>query len=512
MRAIAVVLLCGLTFAGDDNLLRSLLGADDAERAAAAARVRALEPKAREAIAGQLAGLLKHEDVLRRREAARGLEQLGPQARVAVHALVAALRDRDTSVRIRALGALSEMKDDSEATVKGVLEATTDPDSTVRAAGVAALWNIGGAQKPVLEALIDSLNDSSASIRWRAAIALGRREKDAGPAVIALATALRDEDPSVRQAAVDALQRLGEVAKPAWRHLIGQLDAEDTKFVLDVAAVLGAISVSPDLVVPMIKRHLTDKDWRIRSKACWALSKLGTHAKLALKELELATKDKNPAVRRTALQAIYAADPKRPGAYDAYTKAYDEEQKWRTLRHYNNDLTAAIKSLTRLLKTGSALTRSVAADDLGDLGRDARPAISALIAALQDPENKVRGSVLRALAEIRIFDPAPILPLMKDPDSEIREEAVRAVGKSELLDCAALDAIVARLIDSVADVRTEARWALEDLKGAAVPALIRGLADERELGIRIAKFAGRRSRHSPTSDRRPFRTLLPRCA
>jgi len=207
---------------------------------------------------------------------------------------------------------------------------------------------------------------------------------------------------------------------------------------------------------------------------------------LALPELEKASKDKHPAVRRTALQAIYAAFPKREGAYEAYSKAYDEELKWRILNHYKNDLKAALASLTKSLQVGNALDRKVAANDLGNLGEDAVPAVPALLKALATSELDVRLAVLRALESIRMPDAAHLTPLLEDPEPKIRDATIEAIGAARKAGSDALDGIVGCLTDPNEDVRDQARWTVTDLGARGVAALVRGLA--RNPAIRLGSL------------------------
>jgi len=485
---LATILLCAVVGAADNELLEALLSPQQSTRVSAAARVRELPEAERVALAKHLAALLKGTNTLSRRAAAKGIAAMGPEARVAAPALVAATDDRDLNLRIVAIRALAAVDDRSPATVAALVAATADKHSRVRGDAIFALWNIGGAEERVLDVLIDALHDIDKSNRWRAAIALGRRGQQGGRAAHALGAALSDEDAKVRNAAVEALQAMGESGRPAAQALIAQLDSTDTEFALDVAGALGGMNAPAELVVPRLKSHLTNESWKTRSEACWAISKFKGGARLAMTELEKAALDPHPAVRRTALQAIYAADPKRPGAYAAYQKAYDEEQKWRVLDHYDHDVEAALASLSKGLREGNENSRAVAANSLANLGADARPAVPALIAALKDPSIDVRSSVLGALAEIRVPDPTPLIPSLQDKEAEIREAAVSAIGRALTLDGKALIAIAQRLADEAEDVKVQARWTLEGLGASAEPAIatLRKLLRDPDESVRDA--------------------------
>lgn len=173
----------------------------------------------------ELVGKLRDADSDVRRAAAKGLAELGPEARAAVPDLGKALRDRDLFVRRFAAEALGKIGPDASAAIPAL--------------GLA-------------------MSDERKEVQIAAADALGRLGKDAIPALIA---ALKDpnKDPAVRRLAAQGLSRSGPQARgavPVLSNLLtGKLSSpkakkkgkgNDDDFRVDVALALGAIARAED--------------------------------------------------------------------------------------------------------------------------------------------------------------------------------------------------------------------------------------------------------------------------
>lgn len=93
-------------------------------------------------------------------------------------------------------------------------------------------------------------------------------------------------------------------------------------------------------------------------------------------------------------------------------------------------ISQAVKVKTEALKHKSRLVRAVAANQLGDLGKTASPAIHALLAALGDESEYVRASAARALGRIGTRN-RPVLESLKGM-SEDKSPLVRAAARTAL--------------------------------------------------------------------------------
>jgi HEAT repeat protein len=166
---------------------------------------------------------LKDKDTDTRRDAARQLAEMGPEAKPAVNALTAALKDGDLFVRRFAAQALGEIGPNAEAAV------------------------------PNLSAILKDSKERK-EVQEAAAIALG---KIGASGVGALVATLKDHDKdmSVRRAAVVGLAKVGPDAKPAIPALIDEMNGKDKgnkkgpapdSLKSDIVTALGEIATSKD--------------------------------------------------------------------------------------------------------------------------------------------------------------------------------------------------------------------------------------------------------------------------
>jgi HEAT repeat protein len=181
-----------------------------------------------------LVALLAHPDRERRRHAANGLGEVGPDAREAVPTLLAAFNE-DTETRRVLAEAVWLIGMDAQ-NIPGLLERLGDPDELVRLWLVRALVTFGPEAHPAVPALVNALADPAEMVRssaaWalatigpkalppvlaalhvpgsatRAAVAEGLGRMRAREAHSALMAAQDDPDVTVRQRATEALARL----------------------------------------------------------------------------------------------------------------------------------------------------------------------------------------------------------------------------------------------------------------------------------------------------------------
>ncbi len=191
------------------------------------------------AVPGLIAALKdKDNDWKVRSYAAEALGAIGPDAKAAVPALIAALNDDQWRVQPYATEALGKI---GAAAVLGLIAALKDKDPHVRSNAADALGAIGPDAKAVVPGLIAALKDNDWKVRWYAAKilgAIGPGAKAAGPGLIA---ALKDNDWKVRSAAAEALGAIGPDAKAAVPGLIAALKDNDRKVRSSAAEALKKI-------------------------------------------------------------------------------------------------------------------------------------------------------------------------------------------------------------------------------------------------------------------------------
>jgi HEAT repeat protein/beta-lactamase regulating signal transducer with metallopeptidase domain len=151
---------------------------------------------------------------------------------------------------------------------------------------------------------------------------------------------------------------------------------------------------------------------------------------------------------------------------------------WATPRHSAADtVSGVVPALIAALKDPDPKVREAAASSLGQL-EDPR-AIPALIEASRDTNSDVRAAALQSLS--RFDDPRVIDPMilaLKDPNRDVRQDAAQSLGRFK--DPRALRPLTAALSDSSADVRQAAAQSLGELGDPlAAPALGGALKDPK---------------------------------
>jgi HEAT repeat protein len=137
--------------------------------------------------------------------------------------------------------------------------------------------------------------------------------------VPSLTDLLRDADLETRKNAASALESIGTGAKPATLDLIfAMLHDKDLGMRINATAALQAVAPAPELGGPAFRHALRDKAPAIRDVANEALVKFGAKALPSLRD---ALKDKDPDVKRLAAEILAkigaAAKPAIPDLKEA---------------------------------------------------------------------------------------------------------------------------------------------------------------------------------------------------
>jgi HEAT repeat protein len=224
---VLVVVYCtvGAVQAADLNQLVADLKSKDSDvRRAAAKGLAEMGPDAKSAGPALIAALKNDKDLFVRRFAAQALGEVEADPKTAVPALTALLKEDDkkelVEAAVTALGKMGEagvpplidvVKSKKVEPNKGKKPAPTDPTALVRTRAVEALGNMGPKAKDAVPALIGVLKDPN--IRTEAAVALGNIGPDAGsPAVSALKDAAaakgNKKDKAFKQAVNEAIKKI----------------------------------------------------------------------------------------------------------------------------------------------------------------------------------------------------------------------------------------------------------------------------------------------------------------
>lgn len=199
------------------------------------------------------------------------LARLGPDAKDAGPALVAALRDADPHIRSVAAAALPRIEVPAQTAVPALTELLTTEHSVVAAR---ALGVYRGAAASALPALVELLQDASrpTEARWNAARTIGKIGPDATHTVPVLIDVLDDAEATVREHAAEAIGDIGASAAPAGvPALVGVLSDPAPRVRRDAVRSLGYIGEASRSAVPEIKRLLEDPEAIVREAAKAAL-------------------------------------------------------------------------------------------------------------------------------------------------------------------------------------------------------------------------------------------------
>ncbi|MFM2432718.1 MAG: hypothetical protein RLZZ511_3932 [Cyanobacteriota bacterium] len=301
---------------------------------------------------------------------------LGTVLTPAVEGLIAPLTNPQATQaqRLAAMEQLRELGPEAEMAVNALIQTLDDPSPAVRLAALQALQAIGVKPQAVPE-LRALLKDSNESVQLSALGLLIKLGPEAQPAVPELILALNDPSPKVQLQTMKALQAIGLPAQAAVPKLIKLL--RDPQSAVKLAAVnsLGRLGGTAQAAVPELARLLTESDHQLRVAAINALGTIGPEAKLAVPELARQLADPQPELRAFAAQA---------------------------LGNIGSAAGSAVPELTRALRDPQKGVRQNAAGALGNIGAAARSALPQLVENLQDLNGDVKlrtGGAIEQIAE-----------------------------------------------------------------------------------------------------------------
>jgi HEAT repeat protein len=338
--------------------------------------------------------MLKDDSVPRKRRAAAvALGQIASEnketRKFVLPALAAALRSDPTpAVRGQAAVTLGQQPPEyAGAFVSELAECLrTEKDTTVKIDVSVTLGRIGKLAKAAILPLTTILNDPDAKVRATAAEALGRIGSDAKTATPTLLKLLKDAEPAVKQQAIFALGRVEpDDPEPVVAVFVAILKNETSRDLrLETVVALGLMVPKTVEVAAAVSGTLTDPDAETRKQACLTMAKLGFVARKsesAIRNVMISDADKE--VRAVAVRALTAV--------------------------YGSDAAEVIPVMTERLKADTDFEVRVAiAEELGSFGPAGKKAVSALRAAMKDPQIKVREAATLAIRQI---EKPPVKPM-----------------------------------------------------------------------------------------------------
>lgn len=476
--------------------------------------------------AASLTKALTSDNATERADAAEALGELGPKAKSAVPALVKALGDEDASVRGHAAFALGEIGDHGAAVVNGLFALASDHEAIVRRAALRAIRSLKLPHKVLMPKMVAALKkaapaDAAAAVAtiaeageeavpflteclshkdaaYWACLALADMGPAAKAAVPQLVKIEQREEPEVRLQALVALGQIGPDAKAAVPVILKALQSEKSDGVRYAAAfALGQIGASDKASRAALAKGMESDDAFLQVISAWALARVAKDDKQVQEKatevvLNGLAADKVE-VRRAAARAFAEINPPPEVAAPVLIKAIHDNDQSVISNAIDALASLGPKIVPRVANNGlkNKELRLYAVRVLAKIGPDAKEAAPALAEALDDAEGEFRREVQFVLG---LFgeDSAPAVPelikSLSSDDEQIRNSAVYALGKIGPAAKAASSDLRKLLASDDEFVRFAATWALvridptdAKLAAAAVPALTKGLSDERPL-------------------------------
>ncbi|MBI3862029.1 MAG: HEAT repeat domain-containing protein [Planctomycetia bacterium] len=425
------------------QLRKLLYGKSSTIRLSAVRALADIGPGAADAVS-DIAAALKDRDEKIRVESTRALGKIGAESRPAIPALVAALADESESVKWHAVWALSQIGGKAVNPLIALLD-----DEKLRETAVVALGDIGAAARPAVRPFVALLAkpDLPAALRSEIILSLARIGPAADDAVPALLRTLTDEKSELRAYAAWALAHIG--ARQAVPPLVRVMTTESGSSDLSIVAPIAVLTLNPDSpfffdsAMKGVVELLGHSSASVRQEAALALAAVGKKAAPAVPHLTAGLADPEPAVRGALLSAVAAIGPDAADALPGVIKALADPvypvryaasyavgrigppakvtapllevnlldsdpllqfaSAWALVNVEPDRPGLAGKCLEALrwgLKSSDARTREEAAQALGALGSDARPAVPDLESLKKDSDASVHKSASEALQKI----------------------------------------------------------------------------------------------------------------
>jgi HEAT repeat protein len=372
-------------------------------------------------------------------------------------------------------GPAGSSADDPVAAAAAALARVAGVGTEHEALGTTKVPSIRAAVPPLLKLL-----ESPAAGRRLAAVeALPAFEPD-DALVVAMVRSSRDPDAAVRAAALRGLPRIGARLQPPWLGAVATALEDGSPEVRTAAA--SALRGAPsglDPMIPALLRHAeADPDRRVRDECSWVLGTLGPPAvTAAVLPLYVAAIDRDGAptlLRSELIGAMATFGPEARDAAPAIVRALRaaeadprrDDRPWGSVGQPRTP--SGVQEPHPLREAGERVAlRARSARALGLLAPGtptADDAVSALAAALDDPDDGVNQETIQALLA---FDTAarPAAPSLVG--------AIRKAGENKDLWRAG------RLIEALRRIEPTALGTTE------VVALLDGILDARDIGPRL---------------------------
>jgi HEAT repeat protein len=388
----------------------------------------AVVPALVEALADDPHATVRYSTVIALRYIGTDLKEDDPELRTTIDALSKAVTaDAHETVRIYAASALGAFGPKAKAAVPALRQAADDERERVRDKAQLALHQIGVTlqERTTAEARSAALVRQLASREWELQRAAIEELATLGPGNLdALMTAVRlDHEDRYWTAVAQVIGRWNGKVLPELGRIVREEEHYRVRRTVAMAIGWMPLGAMPDELRPLLR---DENDW-VRSTAVDSLARLSERAPgdamaPMVDALVEAVHDKQLSVRERAfnpLERIGAGNPKIVLALveilqeDPEPRARQQAVRSlgsivRRLQSDDDDFSRILSALAEAVRQdGDESVRSYAISGLGNLGERARPVLSVLRVAEDDPLESIARAAREAVRKVTTVGPAP---------------------------------------------------------------------------------------------------------
>jgi len=390
-------------------------------------------------------------------EAFKALGETGSDE--AISAFVLALQSPNSAVRQWSAHLLGNVGTENEIT--DLVPLLDDPQIEVRCAAVRSIGKLGTESSYALKLLLGSLDDSASEVKVDALRSIGKMGPVAKKAFKRIESLLKDSDDKVRAGAVETLLRLNpdraikalkgldEYAYSAIPVLLRHQNDKSWAVRRAVLITFGNLGEKSISAVPRIEDVLIDtkreREDRDRALAAATLGRIGVNDASTIAALLVGKGDKSAKVSKASADVLRRHGIARlipplleimedVGSDMAVRKAATNH-----LAKFGNKAASAVPRLIGMLGSKDEETRIMAAYVIASIGRKAKDAEAALIAARDSGSENLKKTVSIALDKIgyeeekpEAAEPEATEPEVKAPEVEVPEIEIPEIEIPEI--------------------------------------------------------------------------------
>jgi HEAT repeat protein len=281
------------------------------------------------------------------------------------------------------------------------------------------------------------LADPDHQVRNVAILSLGRMGKGSSQLEQVLRNLTRDDDPTTRVNAIISVAALGKFDEGSLQTLITGLESKEYGTAKAAERVLGDWgSRNPETILPSLVEILKKTASSSRTYVIRILRKMKGHAVSTLPLLVDIYDQSDAAVRTEIVEAVSVIDTSGDYAIPIFAKAlkekspYDRKEALIGLIRYKSRPELILGPISGALRDSEPENRLLAVGIIRGMGEQAQGAWPELLSLTNDPDVRVRSSVVSAIGSLKPLPPEALGILdkaIKNNDSKVRMAAVNAL-------------------------------------------------------------------------------------